>query len=169
MIPTLYRSNTDVALHWVPGHVGLNGNERADIAARLASEEPSVTFHVPLSYSSMKGMVNRAAITQTIHLMENFVIQGSRSATCYATATKRKPLQISPKTSQQTISHLIHLRLGYPCWTHITSTDSDPCLHCLTVPDDPLIHYVLHCPSTCRLRLRFQVAESPDPEYEQAV
>ena len=47
----------------------------------LASEEPSITFHVLLSYSSIKGMVNRAAITQTAH-MEHYVIQDSRSATC---------------------------------------------------------------------------------------
>ena len=95
---TFYRSNTDVAFHWVPGHVGLNDSEQADTAAHLASEVPFVTFHVPLSYSSIKGVVNMAATTQTAHL-ENFVIQGSRSAAWYVTAIKRTLLQVPPKTS----------------------------------------------------------------------
>ena len=50
------------------------------------------------------------------------------------------------------VATVVHrLRLGYPCWEQINN-EARACEFCDTIPDDPLAHYLLHCPATDRLR-----------------
>ena len=52
---------------------------------------------------------------------------------------------------RQLATHIHRLRLGYPCWTTIHG-DARTYEFCDEVTHDPLIHYILHCPGTRRLR-----------------
>ena len=81
-VAVLYWSGTAVTCHWVPGHVGVSGNEslkRADTAARLAGAGPRVTFTILRSASSIQTGVNRAAMNATRSLFHIAVEEESRS------------------------------------------------------------------------------------------
>ena len=57
-----------------------------------------------------------------------------------------------PPTMSRRMANIIHrLRLGFPCWEDIRD-EVRGCEYCDAIPDDPLTHYLLHCPATDRLR-----------------
>ncbi|KAG0705642.1 hypothetical protein GWK47_024453 [Chionoecetes opilio] len=70
---TLYRLNSDVFLHWVPSHVSVSGNERADEAAHRDSTAPEVTFPLLPSYAQIKSSVNQAALQASQLLLNDAV------------------------------------------------------------------------------------------------
>lgn len=142
----------NITLHWIPGHVGILGNERADAAARSACSLPGITFPLRPSTSNtiatLAGSIGR--LSREYH--ELCVAEGSRSAMWYATATTHQPLLPPPGLPNSLVVRLRRLRLGYPCHSQIAGVAPEPCPHCLERAEEPLIHYILHCPATARLR-----------------
>ena len=165
-LQALYRQNTDVCFHWVPGHVGVSGNERADAAARRGSTGPVVTFSLPPSYKQIKSKVNRAAWNASGGLLQDAVAEGSRSATWYVTATRECP-RIHPCPFPPPVTrHLVRLRLGFLCSSQILGGDPARCAHCLEEPQEPLVHYILECPASHSLRRL--IPAIPEPDYVKA-
>ncbi|KAG0719264.1 Gag-Pol polyprotein [Chionoecetes opilio] len=134
----LYRLNSDVFLHWVPSHVGLSGNERADEAARIASTAPEVTFPLLPSYAQIKSSVNRAALQASQLLLNDAMEHGSRSATWYITATRQTPHLHLSRFTPPVVRQLVRLRLGFHCFTQILGDDPPPVLPCFAEPQNPL-------------------------------
>jgi len=54
VIHYLHTNNFDVILCWIPSHVGILGNEKADRAAKSALNLPNITLY-PLPYSVIKN------------------------------------------------------------------------------------------------------------------
>ena len=50
---------TDLQLIWVPSHVGISGNEKADTAAEEAASLPNITDDLGLSRSEMNAIIKR--------------------------------------------------------------------------------------------------------------
>jgi len=151
---TLRALNTSIALHWLPGHVGIPGNERADRAARSAAATQAVTFHLCPSLSLLKSQANSAVQRLDKLALHDFEVQGSCSVAWYVRATRNEPLLLPPTVNSRVVKHLHRLRLGYRCASEVIGTAPDPCPYCFDVAEEPLIHYVLHCPATYKFRRR---------------
>lgn len=141
-----------IHLHWVPGHVGIAGNERADKAARAALTNRDVTHHIPPSLSLIKSHVMSAMWRLDKEAFGNLIADGSASAAWYARATNLEPLVLPANINPSTVTRIHRLRLGFRGRNQMLLREPDPCEHCFEEERIELLHYVLRCPCTERLR-----------------
>lgn len=149
---TLVSLGKNIILDWVPSHVGLRGNEKADRAAATARSLPQITFPLAPSLSYIKNKASQAALSLTRLEHEAVLVQGSASASWYSTATHHKPVIQLPNTTPNTIlASIRRLRLGFACYEEVANKDTPPCPHCWQATRKPLLHYILECPLTTPL------------------
>lgn len=149
---TLVSLGKNIILDWVPSHVGLRGNEKADRAAATARSLPQITFPLAPSLSYIKNKASQAALSLTRLEHEAVLVQGSASASWYSTATHHKPVIQLPNTTPNTIlASIRRLRLGFACYEEVANKDTQPCPHCWQATRKPLLHYILECPLTTPL------------------
>ena len=151
-IQSLASHGKRVRLNWIPSHVGLQGNETADAAARAATRSPAVTSDVAVSRKQVKTLIKRAATRRTEH-QHREAERRKYQAAWYARTTSYQPLDHSVQRLRAEEVVLQRLRLGY-CTRDELREDfqSQQCGHCGHPARRPLIHYLLHCPATTRLR-----------------
>lgn len=142
--------------------------ERADSAARSATQrtDPDITTH--LSPAQIKSQVTAAAFRSISLDLRDYVATCSRSATYYTTATKQEPLVLPPRTAPHLVHHLHRLRLGFLCASQIYDRP-EPCEDRLEEDHEPLLHYQLRCPVTQHLRNYPQDQNASDTEKAAAV
>lgn len=131
--------------------MGIPGNEPADRAARLVASSQVVSFHLSPRLYLRKSRINSVVMRlekSDLHLEE----QGSRSAAWYAGVNRHESLNLAFDVNPRAVCHLHRLRLGYLVLLSSQEHLPDTCAHCLEVTEDPLLHYVLQCPVTHRLR-----------------
>ena len=158
-----------VELVWVPSHIGIPGNEAADTAANEGLLLPRVNLPVAPSTSGLRCTIRRTAFTITAGQHRAEVLGGSRSARWYSAATDMQRPHIPPSMPRRMASVVHRLRLGFPCWEDIRG-EARPCDSCDAVPDDPLAHYLLHCPATDRLRqvMGYRGGQPAEDDFRQA-
>nr|XP_027215285.1 uncharacterized protein LOC113808154 [Penaeus vannamei] len=139
---------------WIPSHVNITGNDLADTAAKNSLKNLLVTGHIPPSLSQLKKHVRRAAYETLLIEHRAWVIAGSPSASWYKIVTECNPPFLVNNLSRNTAAIFHRLRLGYRCNWEIDMRVPKPCTLCDTITQEPLIHYVLDCPSIQHLRPR---------------
>ena len=147
LIQQLQSGGTRVKFIWLPSHIDVEGNEKADAAAKEGLLLPRITISVPPSLSNIKQLIKRSAqnTIRTEHLVEN--IRDSPSAAWYTHATGHLPLVV-PSTMPRRLSCILHrLRLGYPCWEELRDEER-ACDHCEEETWAPLLQYLLECEAT---------------------
>jgi len=150
---------------WIPSHVGLEGNDRVDSAAKSSLHQTRLQPIKP----SISQIKNRAKITaKQITLIQHqvWVQAGSPSATWYKTVTEYETITI-PRSMSRKDAVIIHrLRLGYPCSWEIDERVPKECNHCQTVVSHPLTHYLLDCQALYHIRPH-NFRDVPDIETSQ--
>ncbi|XP_050690435.1 uncharacterized protein LOC126982433 [Eriocheir sinensis] len=106
---TLVSLGKNIILDWVPSHVGLRGNKKADRAAATARSLPQITFPLAPSLSYIKNKASQAALSLTRLEHEAVLAQGSASASWNSTATHHKPLHPDDDTAPQTAEERVSL------------------------------------------------------------
>ena len=150
-IQLLFQYGITVVCHWVPGHIDVRGNEQADAAARVASTRAFVTFPVVRSMTSITTEINTAALSCTRRYFDEKLAEETSSTTWYLNATDRLPLpslDLPPGVAYA----ITRLRLGYACRSEVITRELYECPFCYSYDRHPLLHYLLHCPTTQALR-----------------
>ena len=136
-----------ITFQWVPGHVGLEGNERADLAAKQATLSDQSTVAIP--FKAAKTLIKRSFTSSFISSIPPHRITG-------------RPRPPPHRDKEENLSRrerviLAQLRAGAHCpilgsFLHrIGKLDSPKCLDC-DEPEDSLQHALLECPRWNRLR-----------------
>jgi hypothetical protein len=138
-----------ISFCWVPSHVGINGNEKADMAARAALSLPVVNFKIP--YTDIKTKI-KAHFVKLWQEHWNGVV-----------FNKLKPIKPTlgltkfPNINRRRDETVLHqLRIGHSYLTHsflLKQNDHPECTTCscaLTVE-----HILLHCPALSSSRLKY--------------
>ena len=153
-----------VTLNWIPSHIGIPGNDKADELAGTTKHIDRVQITMPLSILTIKNTLKQTNRTNIEKEVTHWANNNSRSAQWYTEATKFE----SPPIYRDTPRHLavtIHrLRLGYKANWEIVEPIIRPCEHCQTQTEYPLLHYLLQCPTTQSLRPNMQALDPANPE-----
>ena len=145
--------NRRVFIQWVPGHIGLIGNEWADSAAGdAAAMTTEADMEGEISYQSAKAFIGREINDPPIsHARTKMVFDGKRKAT----ALSRKDAVM-----------IAQLRSGHchklAAYRNIVDAESSPyCPHCKVTPET-LEHWLQECPATAQKKNpRFRGSGTP--------
>ena len=149
---TLKERGSVIHFNWIPSHIGLAGNEKADKAARDATNKDQVDRTIRPSLAHTRTTAKNKA-RDTNHQRHRNMVESSRSMRWYAASTGFLPIhtELSKRRVTEVAAH--RLRLGY-----LTAAERIPgrgplaCKHCDEVPPHPMHHYLLHCSATVDLR-----------------
>ncbi|XP_064482821.1 uncharacterized protein LOC135395655 [Ornithodoros turicata] len=142
---SLTTSGHSVWLQWVPSHIGLPGNTRADAAARGAhgAAATTMTTTIPLTPSACLIQIRRQTSRNTLAFSANAVAAN----TFLHSIDPRMELTLSQRLSRQEESILHRLRLDVALTPLLLSKmdrrTSPMCPCCAAVAD--IRHLLLHC------------------------
>ena len=151
----LTERGSSITVNWIPSHVGVSGNDKADTAAKLATDLPNITKVIRPSLTWIKGKAREAArnITRDKH---QTAAASSASMRWYQQATNSCPLIKEKHWTRATTTAIRRLRLGYRTLAEIDPTlGTLLCKHCGVRAVQPLLHYLHACPATVQLRNLF--------------
>ncbi|XP_076056856.1 uncharacterized protein LOC143034540 [Oratosquilla oratoria] len=146
------RQNRPVIINWIPSHIGVHGNERADELAKTTGYHPHIEIQVQPSTTLIKSWARDHLQRTKVANHRKSINSASASAKWYERATKMCP-HPATKIADRGLSVIIHrLRLGYKCCWEIIERQERECDHCGMNTSEPLLHYLLECAHTIALR-----------------
>ena len=140
----LDKVTTRIHLQWVPSHIGLTGNEWADVAAGVIAADRSTAPEPYISLPAAKSVIKATIIDPPPSDPRTKAIYGSQ----------RSDVPLSRKEAVL----LAQLRSGHcqrlAAYKHrIDSSTSPICPHCET-EEETITHWLTECPATINKRVR---------------
>ena len=140
----LDKITTRIHLQWVPSHIGLTGNEWADVAAGVIAADRSTAPEPYISLPAAKSVIKATIIDPPPSDPRTKAIYGSQ----------RSDVPLSRKEAVL----LAQLRSGHcqrlAAYKHrIDSSTSPICPHCET-EKETITHWLTECPATINKRVR---------------
>ena len=145
-------AHRQVTINWIPSHIGIPGNEKADELAKYTKYIDHVQINIQPTTSQIKSKLAPTIRKIMQEEVQSQVNAGSPSATWYLKATELIPHPVTKHTPRELAVILHRLRLGYKANWRIIEVALQPCNYCDDSPEEPLLHYLLECPQTAQLR-----------------
>ncbi|XP_076044928.1 uncharacterized protein LOC143027528 [Oratosquilla oratoria] len=144
-IRSLHEQGRIVVLNWIPGHIGLPGNEEADREARKAATNHHMDGGTDV-LPSRAEILTIATRTLTRREVEKHKLMAPMrpSALWYKRTSNYEKLATGMRLSRPQEVILHRLRLGYRCFWEIAGRQED-CQHCGAVGANTLVHYLTTC------------------------
>jgi ribonuclease HI len=135
-----------VAIHWIPGHHGIENNEAADCLAKQALLLPPVA--APES-ESIRFSTYNLQITKRMQSLSSLQINDKISESRFRNYPPRSPF-LTMTAKDVVLGPLFRLRTGHTyCLAHLKNTeivDEDNCRLCLSNTRETVEHQLLECP-----------------------
>ncbi len=147
LIQDLEDRGTRVVLHWIPSHVDIPLNDRADAVAATARSLLRISVNPNRSRAQLKrdfSVGGDLAWRQTVTAL----IPTSASVAWHRATTEGKPITLGPRVPRRSEVAIYRLRLGYRCGWQIRDPNEAECPECDQNTAQPLVHYLVECPVT---------------------
>ncbi|KAF7333334.1 RNase H domain-containing protein [Mycena venus] len=166
--------NIQVNIRWAPGHVDIEGNERADEEAKKAAQDGDSSEHLPeplrgrlpWSKSAARQAFN-AELKATVTREWGRSTRYTRTMQYDAKLTNGSYIALAERLPRSLTVLLLQLRTGHvPLAKHlhkIGKADSPVCPGC-RLADETVGHYLLHCPAHRDARRELRRAGGPQTE-----
>ena len=145
-------TNRIVHINWIPSHIGIPGNEKADELAKTTKYIDRVQITLQPSRQQIKRFMEPITKNSITEDVKSRVQQGSQSALWYTKATDLLPHPVIRGAPRWLAVTIHRLRLGYKANWEVIRNYIRPCAHCNLDTDTPLLHYLLECTETSDLR-----------------
>ena len=145
-------NNRRVVINWIPSHIGIHGNDKADELAKTTKHVDRVQIKIQPSLQQIKNYTKPIVRKKNEEDINFWINQGSYSAIWYKASTQFIPPPISKNTPRELAVIIHRLRLGYKASWEIIDNLDKPCSHCNEATRKPLLHYLLECSETTSLR-----------------
>ena len=136
-----------IYINYIPSHVGIMGNEEADMLAKLATALPTVHHTIPTSMNQYFNHYKHNIITRLANITKQ-KIDKHTSVKWHQQVTQNKYTKPPKIFDRQTEVAWYRLRMGYRCVWNLKETLLKECQHCSRPTCTPLLHYLLECCKT---------------------
>ena len=141
------RMTTPPLLAWIPSHIGIEGNETADRAARQALLKPVIDTDLTMSKAKTRRTIKQTA-RDIYATLEHLNHKGSVSLHQQVTLSTSDSMTIITLNNRSDQRVIFRLRLFVRPYIQIRHQDRAVCPQCDELFDIYTVHYIAICPAS---------------------